>query len=106
MTTTASPVILGYNSSKSSPGKVYELRLSRRDGTVYCTCPGWIFSKTSPKMCKHLRTYLGTVREGNPVVFGTLTEAEAIAKVVKPASKPKQLTFPVTAGAEYEELVA
>jgi len=42
--------------SSSNPDKVYEIVQSDKDGTVYCTCPAWKFSKSSPKMCKHMKS--------------------------------------------------
>jgi len=31
--------------------------LQAQDGGVYCDCPGWKFSKASPKTCKHVERY-------------------------------------------------
>ena len=33
----------------TSSGTVYEIRISRTDGKLYCTCRGWPFKKR----CKH-----------------------------------------------------
>lgn len=41
----------------NSTGKTYQILKSSRDGKVYCDCPGWKFSKQSPKSCKHLVRY-------------------------------------------------
>lgn len=36
-------------------GGKYKIVLGRK---TYCTCPGWRFSKQTPKICKHLQSYL------------------------------------------------
>lgn len=48
------PKVLQVVKSKSRPGVEYEVRLSRDRSDVYCTCPSWRFSKSSPRTCKHL----------------------------------------------------
>lgn len=35
----------------------YEIRLGR-DEQIYCTCRGWVASRTNPKTCRHLREFL------------------------------------------------
>lgn len=38
-------------------GVKYELR-EGADGVPYCTCPAWRFSRSRPRDCKHLRTFV------------------------------------------------
>jgi hypothetical protein len=51
-------VVAKYNSTRN-PANVYEVQ-RRRDGSLWCTCPGCRFSKETPKTCRHIRR----VREG------------------------------------------
>jgi len=44
-----------YRSQSSS--RVYEILEPDSGGDPYCTCPGWKFSKDSPRSCKHLVEY-------------------------------------------------
>lgn len=48
----------------SDGSKTYEMYRGK-DGVVYCSCPGWKFSKERPRSCKHMKTHAETlVREG------------------------------------------
>jgi predicted nucleic acid-binding Zn finger protein len=43
---------------QGSKGNIYETRIGK-DHQVYCTCPGWKFSKKKPKTCKHIKQMMG-----------------------------------------------
>jgi hypothetical protein len=43
--------------STTNPTKNYDLILSKRDRLIYCTCMAWKMSKSSPKICKHLKEF-------------------------------------------------
>jgi len=50
--------VLAEYPSKSSPGKVHEVRTSQRDGKTYCTCRGWIVALNAGHgICTHIRQY-------------------------------------------------
>jgi hypothetical protein len=45
------PIVVKQFTSKSNPSKPpYEVRISRQDGKMYCTCRGWL----NHKHCRHL----------------------------------------------------
>lgn len=60
--------------SESSPA-IYYIIQSHKDGTIYCTCRGWVNSKKQPKTCKHRDDFL-TVSER-----GRLSRQRAILQV-------------------------
>lgn len=43
--------------SETRRGETYDISI--RDGIYKCACMAWVFSKETPKTCKHLKTYLG-----------------------------------------------
>lgn len=58
--------VLAEYESKSSPGKLYEVRTSQRDGKTYCTCRGWVAElnkqrwkkvKGGEACCCHIKEY-------------------------------------------------
>ena len=49
-TSYAPPAILVKEFPSKTSDKIHEVRISRQDGKMYCTCPGWVSRKT----CRHL----------------------------------------------------
>lgn len=56
--------VLAENPSKSSPGKVHEVRKSKADKKVYCTCRGWVVKLNQARaagkgeaICVHLSNF-------------------------------------------------
>jgi hypothetical protein len=46
------PIVAIVN-SRTEPDKRYEVR--QKNGTLSCQCPGWRFSKSLPRACRHTR---------------------------------------------------
>jgi len=51
------PVVLKRYASSIAAKFPYEVRFSRRDGVIYCTCPGWTKTWKRPRTCSHLQHY-------------------------------------------------
>lgn len=49
--------VLGTIESNSKPDTEYEITRHRATGTLHCPCLGYVFSKSTPKTCAHLRAY-------------------------------------------------
>jgi len=85
------PVIMEC-SSKSQPDKTHFVRC--KDGICSCTCKSWIFSRATPKRCKHTdRAQQEDRMESVPVA--ALKVAFARPKVQKePMARPvRKITF-------------
>lgn len=55
--------------SKSNPGVEYDLYFDNRG--YYCTCPGFQFSKSRPKTCRHVTEYSERVAQQAPSIPST-----------------------------------
>jgi hypothetical protein len=54
--------VIGTVQSQSNPDISYKIRMSDSPAAkvgeaVYCSCPAWRYSKTSPRSCKHMRQW-------------------------------------------------
>lgn len=47
---------------EGTDGNRYHVVRIGADGVLYCDCPSWRFSKSSPKTCKHIRSLVETVK--------------------------------------------
>jgi hypothetical protein len=87
--------------SKSEPGKIYEVRISKRDEKTYCTCRGWIVKLNQSKrtgleaVCKHITIFRSTNKAEKIVVY-TLDEFNSVKR-----SCPMLMTAKVDDGTEF-----
>lgn len=61
-------------------GTTYEVRRAG-DGTIYCSCPSWRFSRERPKSCKHLAAYNKSVLQERGAMAPATWLARAASRV-------------------------
>ena len=69
--------VLAEYESKSSPGKMYEVRTSKRDGKTYCTCRGWVAALNRQRfggvkgeaVCCHIEEYRRSGKATEPIII-------------------------------------
>ena len=75
--------------SEHEPGRYWEIKRHRVTGTISCNCPSWIFSKASPKACKHTLAFEAGAGKPAPVA---IAEAMLHAVEKRRASKTQTAT--------------
>jgi hypothetical protein len=75
--------------SEHEPGRYWEIKRHRLTGDVSCNCPSWIFSKGSPKSCKHTMAFQAGAGKPAPVA---IAEAMLSAVAKRRASKTQTAT--------------
>ena len=74
--------------SKTRPGTHYTISRHVETGLLSCDCKAWIFSKTSPKTCKHiLALSQQAIAQSHDVV--TKVSAQAALKSKATVKQPK-----------------
>ena len=64
--------------SETRPGQVYEIHRTPQ-GNLTCSCPGFRFSRTMPKSCKHLANFELPVDQRIPLKLADEVAAEVVA---------------------------
>ena len=68
--------------SHSRPGHFYTVKRHHQTGALSCDCPGWIYSKSDPRTCPHVRAILGQPRNvkayRQAIADGALRPAQAV----------------------------
>jgi hypothetical protein len=54
-----------YVDSDQDAHTTYEIMRRQRDGVLRCGCMAFVFNKETPKTCKHLLAFLGSVIKSN-----------------------------------------
>jgi hypothetical protein len=87
MIETESYFIVDQYPSSSSPGKIHEVRTSKRDGKTYCSCRGWIVKLNQqkagggPAICTHIAQYMSKQKTTAKPVEVIVMDFESFASV-------------------------
>lgn len=80
--------ILDRVESSSSPGKFYEIRMSKQDGKCYCLCKAWIFkARKGDGKCKHILAYISRGFEVTVMSIVDFLEIKRARPLMEPAKK-------------------
>jgi len=95
--------VLAEYPSKSTPGKMYEVRTSRRSGKTYCPCRGWVAQLNKQRWsrapggeacCCHIKDYKRR-KPAEPIVIMDFDSFVAVKRGI-PLSVSKDVPTDVT----------